>query len=25
MPIKCKFVTKPEIGTGETVADELAS
>lgn len=25
MPIKCKFVTKPEIGTGETVHDELAS
>src|SRR5690606_15550664 len=25
MPIKCKFVTKPEIGTGEAVADELAS
>ncbi|MCA9860165.1 MAG: 50S ribosomal protein L16 [Thermomicrobiales bacterium] len=25
MPIKCKFVVRPEIGTGETVADELAS
>lgn len=25
MPIKCKFVTKPEVGIGETVADELAS
>lgn len=25
MPIKCKFVTKPEIGTGETVSEELAS
>jgi len=25
MPIKCKFVTKPEVGTGETVQDELAS
>jgi large subunit ribosomal protein L16 len=25
MPIKCKFVTKPEVGTGETVSEELAS
>lgn len=25
MPIKCKFVTKPEVGIGETVEDELAS
>jgi large subunit ribosomal protein L16 len=25
MPIKCKFVTKPEVGTGETVQEELAS
>ncbi|HET9662126.1 MAG TPA: 50S ribosomal protein L16 [Thermomicrobiales bacterium] len=25
MPIKCKFVTKPEIGIGETVTEELAS
>lgn len=25
MPIKCKFVTKLEVGTGESVAEELAS
>jgi len=25
MPIKCKFVTKPEVGIGESVEDELAS
>ncbi len=25
MPIKCKFVTKLEVGTGETIAEELAS
>jgi large subunit ribosomal protein L16 len=25
MPIKCKFVTKPEVGTGETVKEEIAS
>ena len=25
MPIKCKFVTKPEVGVGESVAEELAS
>ena len=25
MPMKCKFVTKPEVGTGETVKEELAS
>jgi large subunit ribosomal protein L16 len=25
MPIKCKFVTKPEVGTGESATEELAS
>ena len=25
MPIKCKFVTKPEVGIGESSHDELAS
>lgn len=25
MPIKCKFVTKPEVGIGESVSEELAS
>ncbi len=25
MPIKCKFVTKPEVGIGESVEEELAS
>lgn len=25
MPIKCKFVTKPEVGIGEKVTEELAS
>lgn len=25
MPIKCKFMTKPEVGIGESVQEELAS